>query len=148
MTEQSKHSDTTHFGYREVPVDEKADRVADVFHSVAGKYDIMNDLLSMGIHRVWKRFTIDLANLRSGEKVLDLASGTADLAMKMKQKIGDSGEIFVTDINESMLDIGRRHMIDAGFIKNINYMFSCFNEIFFMRMFQTEIGNLFSRKSL
>lgn len=114
--------ENTHFGYQQVPIDEKSDRVAEVFHSVSENYDLMNDLMSLGVHRLWKRYTINLATLRPGEKVLDLASGTADLAVKMAQKIGDKGEIFVTDINESMLEIGRKHMIDAGLIKNTNYM--------------------------
>ena len=94
---------TTHFGYQEVPVDEKASRVADVFHSVAARYDVMNDLMSMGVHRLWKRFTISLAALRPGDRVLDLASGTGDLAAGFAKKIGPTGRVLMSDINAAML---------------------------------------------
>jgi len=114
--------ENTHFGFKEVPVDEKSERVAQVFHSVSQHYDLMNDLMSFGIHRLWKRFAVDLASLRPGEKVLDLASGTADLAIRMAKCVGENGEILVTDINPSMLEIARRRMVDAGLISNIHYM--------------------------
>ncbi|MEH6358318.1 MAG: bifunctional demethylmenaquinone methyltransferase/2-methoxy-6-polyprenyl-1,4-benzoquinol methylase UbiE [Pseudomonadales bacterium] len=122
MTEQSKHSDTTHFGYEDVPVDEKADRVADVFHSVAGKYDIMNDLLSMGVHRVWKRFTIEVSGVRAGHKVLDVAGGTGDLTRYFSRLVGPTGNVILSDINSSMLGMGRDRLIDQGFSNNIEYV--------------------------
>ncbi len=115
----SKH---THFGYQEVPVEKKTEKVAEVFHSVSENYDLMNDLMSFGIHRWWKRFTLDMAAVRAGERVLDLASGTGDLAIKMAERLQARGEIFITDINSSMLDIARRRMIDAGLIKNTQYL--------------------------
>jgi demethylmenaquinone methyltransferase / 2-methoxy-6-polyprenyl-1,4-benzoquinol methylase len=122
MTEQSKQSDTTHFGYQDVPVDQKADRVADVFHSVAGKYDIMNDLLSMGIHRVWKRFTIEVSGVRAGHKVLDVAGGTGDLTRHFSRLVGPTGKVVLSDINSSMLGMGRDRLIDEGFSNNIEYV--------------------------
>lgn len=115
-------TNNTHFGFQEVPVEEKKERVAEVFHSVSQNYDLMNDLMSLGIHRLWKRYTIDLLGLRPGEKVLDLASGTADLAMKMSRCVGEKGEVMVTDINPSMLEIARRRMVDAGIINNAHYL--------------------------
>jgi len=122
MTQQSTEKDTTHFGYKEVPVDEKADRVADVFHSVAGKYDIMNDLLSMGIHRVWKRFTIEVSGVRAGHQVLDVAGGTGDLTRYFSRLVGPTGKVILSDINSSMLDMGRDRLIDQGFSNNIEYV--------------------------
>ena len=105
---------TTHFGYQEVPVDEKAGRVAGVFRSVAPKYDVMNDLMSMGIHRLWKRLTLDLSGVRPGQSVLDLAGGTGDLALKFSRLVGDQGHVVLADINEAMLGVGRDRLIDQG----------------------------------
>ena len=105
---------TTHFGYQEVPVNEKAQRVAGVFRSVATKYDVMNDLMSMGIHRLWKRTTIELSGVRRGHKVLDLAGGTGDLAMKFSRIVGETGQVVLADINDAMLAVGRDRMIDSG----------------------------------
>jgi len=105
---------TTHFGYKEVPVAEKHEHVADVFRSVAPKYDIMNDLMSMGIHRVWKRLTIELAGVRPGQTVLDLAGGTGDLAIKFSRLTGDNGTVVLADINDAMLAVGRDRLFDAG----------------------------------
>jgi len=122
MTEQRSEKDTTHFGYKDVPVDEKADRVADVFHSVAGKYDIMNDLLSMGIHRVWKRFTIEVSGVRAGHQVLDVAGGTGDLTRYFSRLVGPTGKVVLSDINSSMLGMGRDRLIDQGFSNNIEYV--------------------------
>jgi len=122
MTEQRSEKDTTHFGYEDVPVDEKADRVADVFHSVAGKYDIMNDLLSMGIHRVWKRFTIEVSGVRAGHQVLDVAGGTGDLTRHFSRLVGPTGKVVLSDINSSMLGMGRDRLIDQGFSNNIEYV--------------------------
>lgn len=122
MAEQSTEKDTTHFGYSEVPVDEKADRVADVFHSVAGKYDIMNDLLSMGIHRVWKRFTIEVSGVRTGNQVLDVAGGTGDLTRYFSRLVGPTGKVVLSDINDSMLNMGRDRLIDQGYTGNVEYV--------------------------
>lgn len=116
----SKHEQVkTHFGYREVPENEKANLVAEVFRSVAPKYDLMNDLMSLGLHRLWKRFTIAHAGLRSGQLVLDVASGTGDLAREFAKIVGPDGKVFMTDINEAMLQVGRERLEDAGIIGNI-----------------------------
>ncbi len=118
MSEQDK---TTHFGYQEVPVEEKAGKVAEVFHSVANKYDIMNDVMSMGVHRLWKMFTLNQAGARPGMRVLDLAGGTGDLAMKFATQVGSTGEVVLADINSSMLEEGRRRLIDKGIVGNVRY---------------------------
>ncbi len=112
----------THFGYKTVKAADKADLVADVFHSVASRYDLMNDLMSLGIHRLWKRYTIELACIREGQTILDLAAGTGDLAKLMAPKAGKSGKIFLSDINDSMLKVGRDRMTDQGFVGNIEYI--------------------------
>ena len=105
---------TTHFGFQEVPVGEKAKRVGAVFSSVAGNYDLMNDLMSMGIHRLWKRFAIDLVDVRPGESVLDLAGGTGDLAAAFARSAGKDGRVVLADINNAMLVEGRNKLIDKG----------------------------------
>src|SRR5579862_5633633 len=110
--------DKTHFGFTEVPTQEKAERVAAVFDSVANKYDLMNDLMSFGMHRLWKRFTISQAALRPGQRVLDLASGTGDLAREFAVKVGKTGEVVLSDINEKMLEQGRKRLTDAGIVGN------------------------------
>ena len=94
---------TTHFGFQDVPESQKADKVAEVFHSVAAKYDLMNDVLSGGLHRLWKRFTIELSGVRPGNRVLDIAGGTGDLTRKFSSLVGPSGEVVLADINDSML---------------------------------------------
>jgi demethylmenaquinone methyltransferase / 2-methoxy-6-polyprenyl-1,4-benzoquinol methylase len=109
-------SDTTHFGYQTVREEEKASKVAEVFHSVAGKYDVMNDLMSAGLHRIWKAFTVAQAGIRPGFKVLDIAGGTGDLARAFAKKAGSSGEVWLTDINESMLRIGRDNLLNDGLV--------------------------------
>lgn len=114
--------ETTHFGFKTVATTEKAGKVAQVFHSVAAKYDLMNDLMSFGIHRVWKRFTIDCSGVRRGQKVLDLAGGTGDLAAKFSRIVGEQGEVVLADINDSMLKIGREKLRNLGVIGNINYV--------------------------
>lgn len=106
--------ETTHFGYQTVPREQKATHVRDVFDSVAGRYDIMNDLMSGGLHRLWKRFTIGEANVRRGQTVLDLAGGTGDLAKRFLGQVGSSGRVVLADINQAMLVEGRRRLIDAG----------------------------------
>jgi len=117
-----KKQDTTHFGFQEVPVEEKVKRVADVFHSVAGKYDLMNDLMSGGIHRLWKRLTIEQSGARAGMKVLDIAGGTGDLTRKFSRIVGPSGKVVLADINDSMLKVGRDKLLDAGAAGNIEYV--------------------------
>ena len=115
MSESSK-PDQTHFGFTQVPVAEKQKRVAGVFTSVASKYDVMNDLMSLGIHRLWKRFVIDLAGVRAGEKVLDVAGGTGDLAAEFAKAVGPKGLTVLSDINAAMLGEGRRRLADKGVV--------------------------------
>jgi demethylmenaquinone methyltransferase / 2-methoxy-6-polyprenyl-1,4-benzoquinol methylase len=111
----------THFGFAQVSFAEKAKRVANVFHSVADNYNLMNDLMSLGIHRFWKRFTVEIAGIRQGQSILDLASGTGDLALRMAPLVGQHGVVVVTDINESMLALARQRLVDAGVVRNIRY---------------------------
>ncbi|MDJ0738379.1 MAG: bifunctional demethylmenaquinone methyltransferase/2-methoxy-6-polyprenyl-1,4-benzoquinol methylase UbiE [Gammaproteobacteria bacterium] len=113
--------DSTHFGYRTVDSDEKAGLVRGVFDSVAANYDLMNDVMSFGIHRLWKRFAIQLAGVRAGQRVLDLASGTGDLADRFADLVGPDGLVLMTDINASMLEVGRDRMIDRGHAGNLAY---------------------------
>jgi demethylmenaquinone methyltransferase/2-methoxy-6-polyprenyl-1,4-benzoquinol methylase len=105
---------TTHFGYKTVAESDKAGKVAEVFHSVAARYDVMNDLMSMGLHRVWKQFTIATSGVRPGNRVLDVAGGTADLTRLFLKKVGPTGQVWLTDINSSMLTVGRDRMLDEG----------------------------------
>ena len=111
---------TTHFGYESVPVREKAGRVRDVFDAVASRYDIMNDLMSGGMHRLWKRFTIEQAAVHRGQTVLDLAGGTGDLARVFTQQVGQGGQVVLADINAAMLQEGRRRLVDAGVAGNLS----------------------------
>ncbi len=106
----------THFGYQKVDESEKAGKVAGVFHSVASKYDVMNDLMSFGLHRIWKMFTISEANVKPGHKVLDIAGGTGDLALAFAKRAGDEGQVWLSDINSSMLGVGRDRMLDKGYM--------------------------------
>ena len=115
------NDETTHFGYQTVPVANKAQRVADVFHSVADKYDLMNDLMSVGIHRIWKRITIEMSAVRSGHKVLDIAGGTGDLAAKFAARVGPEGTVVLADINDSMLRVGRDRLLDRGIVENVRF---------------------------
>lgn len=110
---------TTHFGFNDVPLQEKAGKVAEVFHSVAGKYDIMNDLMSFGIHRIWKRIAIEHCQVRPGQRILDLAGGTGDLAALLAPKTGGDGLVVLSDINESMLSRGRERLLDQGVAGNV-----------------------------
>ena len=114
--------ETTHFGFSEVPLQDKVGRVAGVFHSVAAKYDVMNDLMSMGIHRLWKRQTIEMSGVRTGHKVLDLAGGTGDLTLKFSEIVGPEGQVILADINDSMIKVGRDKLIDKGVVGNVNYV--------------------------
>jgi len=107
---------TTHFGFQSVDEREKAKRVRSVFDSVAPKYDLMNDLMSAGLHRLWKAYTVMVANLREGSQVLDIAGGTGDLALAFAKKVGSSGRVVHTDINEAMLRVGRDRLLDAGVV--------------------------------
>ena len=111
---------TTHFGYQDVSADEKANLVRDVFDSVASRYDIMNDLMSAGLHRLWKRYTIAQAAVRSGDVVLDLAGGTGDLARQFSKKVGSTGHVVLADINAAMLKQGRSRLVDAGVSGNLS----------------------------
>lgn len=112
---------TTHFGFETVNAAEKAERVAGVFHSVAAKYDLMNDVMSGGIHRLWKKFTIELSGVRPGNRVLDIAGGTGDLTAKFARLVGDEGQVVLADINDSMLKVGRDKLVDKGFLGNVQY---------------------------
>ena len=120
MSEQPDNN--THFGYKTVDKADKAGLVADVFHSVAAKYDVMNDLMSFGIHRLWKRFTIDCSGVRRGHKVLDLAGGTGDLTAKFSAIVGSEGQVILADINDSMLKVGRDKLRDKGVVGNVEYV--------------------------
>ncbi|MDF1756768.1 MAG: bifunctional demethylmenaquinone methyltransferase/2-methoxy-6-polyprenyl-1,4-benzoquinol methylase UbiE [Legionellaceae bacterium] len=112
----------THFGFQSVLWDEKEEKVKEVFHSVAKNYDIMNDLMSFGIHRLWKYFTIELSQVRLGNNVLDLAGGSGDLTKLICKKVGEEGKVVLADINSSMLSVGRDRLIDSGYYKNINFI--------------------------
>jgi demethylmenaquinone methyltransferase/2-methoxy-6-polyprenyl-1,4-benzoquinol methylase len=112
---------TTHFGFEQVGVEEKADRVAEVFHSVAARYDLMNDLMSGGVHRLWKRFTIEVSAVRPGHRVLDIAGGTGDLSYAFAQRVGSEGLVVLADINASMLNVGRDRLTDRGVAGNIEF---------------------------
>ncbi|MEM9243156.1 MAG: bifunctional demethylmenaquinone methyltransferase/2-methoxy-6-polyprenyl-1,4-benzoquinol methylase UbiE [Pseudomonadota bacterium] len=114
--------DTTHFGFERVAVSEKTDKVNAVFSSVADKYDLMNDLMSFGIHRLWKRCAIDKFGLCPGQTVLDLASGSGDLVKLLHRRVGNHGKVIASDINPKMLAQAKRNMIDAGIISNIDYV--------------------------
>jgi demethylmenaquinone methyltransferase/2-methoxy-6-polyprenyl-1,4-benzoquinol methylase len=112
---------TTHFGYKTVDVEEKVGKVAEVFHSVAENYDLMNDLMSGGIHRLWKRITIEMSGVRKGHKVLDIAGGTGDLAAKFSRIVGPEGTVVLADINDSMLKVGRDRLVDRGIVDNVRF---------------------------
>ena len=115
----SPQGETTHFGYQKVPVNEKHERVAEVFRSVATRYDIMNDLMSLGTHRLIKRFTIELSGLRQGNRVLDLAGGTGDMSIRFSPIVGKEGHVVLADINAAMLKVGRDRIVDRGLQSNI-----------------------------
>jgi len=113
---------TTHFGFTEVPESEKVGRVAGVFHSVAAQYDLMNDLMSFGVHRVWKQITIETSGVRPGASVLDLAGGTGDLAAAFAKRVGEDGQVVLADINEAMLSVGRDKLADHGNYNQIRWV--------------------------
>lgn len=114
--------DTTHFGYQTVDAREKAGKVAGVFDSVASRYDLMNDLMSLGVHRLWKRFAVSLCGIRLGDRVLDLAGGTGDLSSRLLPLVGPRGLVALSDINASMLQEGRKRLVDEGAVGNIAYV--------------------------
>ncbi len=114
-------SDTTHFGFQQVPTQEKTTLVREVFDSVADSYDVMNDLMSLGIHRLWKKFVIGQAQVRPGWQVLDLAGGTGDLAATFAQQVGAQGQVVLADINNNMLTVGRDRLMDKGLINAIEF---------------------------
>jgi demethylmenaquinone methyltransferase/2-methoxy-6-polyprenyl-1,4-benzoquinol methylase len=113
---------TTHFGFKDVPESDKHRLVGDVFRSVASKYDVMNDLMSLGVHRAWKAFAIEQCGVRAGQRVLDLAGGTGDLAARFAPRVGETGEVVVADINEAMLDVGRARLADRGLVGNVRFV--------------------------
>ncbi|KGJ98020.1 bifunctional demethylmenaquinone methyltransferase/2-methoxy-6-polyprenyl-1,4-benzoquinol methylase UbiE [Thalassotalea sp. ND16A] len=118
----TEKNDTTHFGYKTVKADDKESMVAGVFHSVAKQYDVMNDLMSFGVHRLWKRFTIDASGVRPGNAILDLAGGTGDLTAKFSKLTGPQGKVVLADINSSMLNVGRDKLRDLGIVANVDYV--------------------------
>ncbi len=113
---------TVDFGFEKVPWSQKAERVRAVFSSVAGKYDVMNDLMSFGVHRLWKQFALAVTGLRPGQQALDVAGGTGDLAMGMLRQVGKTGRVVLSDINPAMLERGRDRLLDAGFAGNVEYL--------------------------
>lgn len=117
-----REEETTHFGYKQVATEQKESLVADVFDSVASKYDVMNDLMSFGIHRLWKRYTVNCSGVRSGQRVLDLAGGTGDLAATFSRLVGNSGQVVLADINYAMLEVGRDKLRDKGRVGNVEYV--------------------------
>ena len=119
---KQNNDETTHFGYSTVKAADKVEKVAEVFHSVAAKYDLMNDFMSMGIHRLWKRATIEQSGVRQGQNVLDLAGGTGDLTARFSTMVGSTGKVVLADINDSMIKVGRSRLIDKGLIGNIKYV--------------------------
>lgn len=122
MNKNDASDQTTHFGYRKVAAEDKKRLVAGVFDSVADKYDIMNDLMSLGVHRIWKRFAIELSGVGPGQRVLDVASGTGDLAAALAKRVGENGWVVATDINNAMLARGRDAILDRGISGNVGYV--------------------------
>lgn len=113
---------TTDFGYQRIPVEQKARRVGQVFDSVAARYDLMNDLMSWGIHRLWKQFAVAIASIKRGQRVLDLAGGTGDMTARLARRVGSAGSVILADINESMLSIGRDRLLDQGIAGTVQYV--------------------------
>jgi demethylmenaquinone methyltransferase / 2-methoxy-6-polyprenyl-1,4-benzoquinol methylase len=112
----------TDFGYQQVPVQEKAKKVAAIFSSVAGQYDLMNDVMSLGVHRLWKKFTLEASHVRPGQQVLDIAGGTGDLTMRFVERVGPQGHVYLADINAEMLSVGRDRLLNKGKVGNISYI--------------------------
>lgn len=120
MKKPDDQTQTTDFGFESVPFSEKTAKVTTIFHSVATHYDLMNDLMSLGVHRLWKNIAINLAHLRSGQTVLDLAGGTGDLTEKISSLVGETGQVVLADINESMLKVGQARLLDLGIFSNLS----------------------------
>ncbi|MCF6775744.1 bifunctional demethylmenaquinone methyltransferase/2-methoxy-6-polyprenyl-1,4-benzoquinol methylase UbiE [Thiotrichales bacterium 19X7-9] len=120
--EETNTNKTTDFGFQDVNWEEKQTKVNEVFHSVASKYDLMNDLMSLGVHRYWKYITIKKSKAKAGDTILDLAGGTGDLAYRFSQIVGDKGLVILSDINQSMLNVGKEKLINKGCVKNIQYV--------------------------
>lgn len=131
MTEENSKDTKVSFGYKEVAEHERQDRVNEIFTSVASKYDLMNDLMSGGVHRLWKKFVAGKTGLRAGDRALDVAGGTADIAMLMADKVGTDGEVVVFDINHEMLKVGEERCVDKGFLKGIKFVQGNAEEISF-----------------
>jgi demethylmenaquinone methyltransferase/2-methoxy-6-polyprenyl-1,4-benzoquinol methylase len=112
----------THFGFREVPTGEKKKLVGEVFSSVAGSYDLMNDLMSLGVHRIWKRYFVGTSGVKRGDRVLDLAGGTGDIAALLHERVGETGEVVLGDINAAMLGVGRDRLTDRGLVRGLRYV--------------------------
>jgi demethylmenaquinone methyltransferase/2-methoxy-6-polyprenyl-1,4-benzoquinol methylase len=119
---KESNQETIDFGYKQVAKTEKQNLVANVFNSVAQKYDVMNDLMSFGIHRLWKRYTIDCSGVRTGMKVLDIAGGTGDLTAQFSRRVGPTGEVVLADINDAMLEVGRDKLRNRGIVGNVRYV--------------------------
>lgn len=122
MSNGSEKKQTTHFGYQEVPVQEKVQRVGQVFSSVAHKYDMMNDVMSLGMHRLWKRYALAQSGVRRGQTVLDIAGGTGDLTRVFSNKVGPTGLVILADINDQMLRQGRERLLNEGIVSNVVYV--------------------------
>lgn len=122
MSGNNKKASTTHFGFREVPVSTKSGLVGQVFRSVAGRYDLMNDLMSFGVHRLWKRFAASLCAVRPGDQVLDVAGGSGDMTALLAPHVGPSGRIVLSDINDAMLDVGRSRLADRGIAGQVDFV--------------------------
>lgn len=122
MTKEFPQKPTTDFGFTEIPVQEKTQRVAEVFHSVANKYNLMNDVMSLGLHRLWKKFTLAQSHARPGQVILDLAGGTGDLAAEFAKKVGKTGHVVLADINEKMLQNGREHLLNQGIVSQVTFV--------------------------
>ena len=122
MSDQDSKPGTTHFGFRDVPTGDKQKLVGEVFSSVASKYDLMNDLMSLGVHRVWKRYFVATAQVKRGDRVLDLAGGTGDIALLLQGRVGEAGSVVLGDINGAMLRVGRDRMVDKGRVSGFEYV--------------------------
>ena len=120
--DENKMPHTTHFGFRDVPVAEKKKLVGEVFSSVARQYDLMNDLMSLGIHRVWKRYFVGTSGVKKGDRVLDLAGGTGDIAALLHERVGEAGSVVLGDINAQMLGVGRDRLTDRGLVRGLDYV--------------------------
>ena len=122
MHDKNQNNSNTDFGFQQVPTEEKVARVSEVFHSVAPQYDLMNDLMSFGMHRFWKKFAIMQTQLKPGDHALDLAGGTGDLTKLLLQKVGEKGHVTLSDINSSMLQAGRARLTDCNYLNNVDYV--------------------------